>query len=138
MPVSLGPPLNRGRLLGETGTGHGIDSREQIGLRLPRFIAVIERRQRDPNKIRHLCHGDSAVVRPNGDHHPVDRGSDDHDFHGGERQVPHSKLNRREDQVRQQVDSKGLRHEPRQLASKCLPEHEAKADENEGIEYLPD
>ena len=63
------------------------------GRRQPaQFIAVIDScstvAMRHPHEVRHLGDGDPAVVRPDGDHAPEDRGPHDHDVRRRQRHVP--------------------------------------------------
>jgi hypothetical protein len=77
------------------------------------------------------------MVRPNGQHHPEDRAPDDEDVHGRQRQVSHAELDRREDQIRNEVDGERQGDEQRQPAPSELHEHEAEGRDDDRIEDLP-
>jgi len=61
-------------------------------------------RQRHPHEIRDLGQTHPAIVLPDNDHHPDDRGPHDDDVHRSQGETSHPKLDRREYQVRHKVD----------------------------------
>jgi hypothetical protein len=63
-----------------------------------------------------LGHGRPAKVRPDGQHHPDDRAPHDKDVDGRERQIPHPELDRREQEIRHEVDGEGQGDKERQPA----------------------
>ncbi len=69
--------------------------------------------------------------------HPDDRDPDDQDVSSRQWQVSHLELDRGEDQVRHKIDGERQRHLPRQLLPHHLHEHEAKRDEDDRVENLP-
>ena len=63
---------------------------------------------------------------------------DDQDVHRRQRQVSQPELDRREDQVRHEVDGERQGHLPRYFLADRLHEHEAERDEDDRVENLPD
>ena len=77
-------------------------------------------------------------VWPDGDHAPNDGCPDEQDIECGQRQVPHAKLNLREEQIGGEVDREGESHNSRYLSPSPLHKHCAEADEDDRIDDLPD
>ena len=74
---------------------------------------------------------------PNGDDTPEDGSPHNENVQRCQWQIPHSELNRREDQIGDEVDSEREGDQPTDLASKSLNEHEAEREEDHWIENLP-
>ncbi len=85
-------------------------------------------RDRDPDEIRDLGQRNPAVVRPDGLHGPEDRDPHDRDVEGSEGEVPQAELNRREGDVRDQVDGERDRDGSRDLLAYDAAEDIAKRD----------
>ena len=77
-------------------------------------------------------------MRPDSDHQPKNRGPNDENINRRQWQVSQPELNRREDQIGDQIDAKRQGHQPAHFAPKHLNKHKSEADENHGIEDLPD
>jgi hypothetical protein len=77
-------------------------------------------------------------MRPDRHYAPDDGGPNDQNIHRRQGQVAHPKLNRREDQVGHEIDRERQGNHPADLATYCLYENEAKANQYDGIENLPD
>ncbi len=90
-----------------------------------------------PNEIGHLGNGDPSVMPPNRNGHPDDRSPYDKNICRGQRQVPHLKLNGREDQICQKVDRKRQGNDPCNFASARLHKNKSKRDDDDRIEDLP-
>jgi hypothetical protein len=104
----------------------------------PRDRKLQHRGDRHPDEIGHLRGGHPAIVRPDGQHHPEDRGPDDEDVGCRQWQIPHAELDRGEDQIRDEVDGEGQGYEKREPAPRGLHEHIAKRRDDDGVEDLPD
>lgn len=77
-------------------------------------------------------------MRPDSGHQPQNRSPDDHYVDRRQWQVSQPELNRREDQIGDQINSEGQGHQPAHFTPKHLHENKAEADQNHRIQDLPD
>lgn len=92
---------------------------------------------RYPNEIRDLGKGNPTVTAPYGHHHPGNSQPDYQNIDRSERQVAPPKLDRCENQIRDQVQGERKCYLPFDLSPQGHYKNKPKTDHNNGVENLP-